>query len=313
MSRPVTLGMVNVLLKNQPLEERRARLLQEVDAAGKLGCQIVLLPEFADHHVTHEAGQARQKSIDELRRVVGLKWDSPFIEALRKRAQQYGMAVIPNVLWTGESKPYNRAVVIGPEGTLLGHYDKTHLAPEEEHCVARGGSLKPITTPFGKLGIFICYDVNFPEIPRCYELQGADLLLWTTMRQCETEDILYGAVLPAVAYTHKLPLAVATYVTSNQRETRRPMTSAVYNAWGLQVAGGKFAEGVVAGALDLDDVPLQRRAWGTPEWVRGCTYQQRQRRPDLYGSLTQELTGDAANPAAEPTVAEHPELLNPKL
>ena len=67
MARPVTLGMVNVSLKRETLAERRQTLLDDVAKAGQSGCQIVLLPEFADHHVTHEASESHQKGIDAYR------------------------------------------------------------------------------------------------------------------------------------------------------------------------------------------------------------------------------------------------------
>ncbi|MCZ7649364.1 MAG: carbon-nitrogen hydrolase family protein [Planctomycetota bacterium] len=313
MARPITLGMVNVLHRNQPMQERRERLLHWVEEAGRRGCQIVALPEFADHHVTHEAGEAHRQSIDELRRVVGLTWDAPFIKSLRESARKHGMVVIPDVLWLEGGRPYNRCVVIGPEGERLGHYDKVHLAPEEQKTVDFGAKLEPVATPFGKLGLLVCYDINFPEITRCYELQGAEILIWTTMRQCESEEILYRAVLPARAYEHKLPFAVTTYVTPNQHLNMKPMTSAVFNALGQLVAGSMTCEGVVAGTVDLDARPLLRRAWANPQFVDASRYFARQRHPELYGPLTRRLGADEANPALEPTVAEYPDFAAPKI
>ena len=67
MARPVTLGMVNVSLKRETLAERRQTLLDDVSKAGQSGWQIVLLPEFADHHVTHEASESHQKGVDAYR------------------------------------------------------------------------------------------------------------------------------------------------------------------------------------------------------------------------------------------------------
>lgn len=310
MARPVTLGMINVLLKSQPMEERRRTLLGLVDEAGRGGCQIVLLPEWSDHHVTPEAGAAGREGKAAYLRVAGLEVDSPWMREAAGLARKHRMVVIPNVLLLEGARAFNSAVVFGPDGAVLGQYRKTHLAPEEGSKVEPGDAVAPVRTPYGTLGLSICYDINFPELMRCQELLGADLLLWTTMRQVETEEGLYRAVLPARAIEHGLPLAVATYVTPRQVPLRRPMTSAIFNAFGQAVAGGLFTQGVLRATVDLDERPLIRRCWGKPEWVDHGRYLRSQRRPDLYGALTASLP---AGREAEPAARMFPELVEPVL
>jgi predicted amidohydrolase len=162
--------------------------------------------------------------------------------------------------------------------------------------------VKPIATPFGKLGILICYDINFVELTRCYELAGAELLLWTTMRQGNQEEDLYRCRLPARCMEHNLPLGVSTWVTEDQERSRAPMASILYNQFGQTVAGGAVTPGVVRGEIDLDLHPTGQRRWGEPEVVRTGPYTRRQRRPDLYGSLVKRLSAAEADPEKEPVV-----------
>lgn len=311
MARPITLGMINVLLRNQPLAERRAMLLALVAEAGKSGCQIVLLPEFADHHVTPEAGEARKRGVAEYHRTVGLQVDSPWMQEIAALAREYRCVVIPDVLLLEGDRAYNSAVVFGPDGQSLGQYRKTHLAPGECETVAPGEAIEPVETPFGRIGLFICYDINFPEITRCHELRGADLLLWTSMRQVESEDALFRMILPARALEHGLPLGVATYVSARQKVIRRPMTGTIFNPFGQVIAGGLLTQGVVRGTVDLDERSLTRRRWGEPEWVDQSRYTGRRRRPDLYGPLVQPLSAEEADPDREPVAGEFPEMNSP--
>jgi predicted amidohydrolase len=203
------------------------------------------------------------------------------------------------VLLNDNGKMVNSAVVIGPEGSVLGQYRKTHIAPGECDHFGAGDEIKPIATPYGKLGLLICYDVNFPEITRCHELQGAEILLWTTMRQGELEEGHYRARLPGRCLDHGLPLAVATYVSEEQVQSRAPMSSIIFNSHGQVVGGGLMTAGIVRGTVDLDEQPLERRSWANPEWLNSPSYLRRQRRPELYGVLTRPLSADEKDTTKE--------------
>lgn len=216
------------------------------------------------------------------------------------------MVVIPTVMLLEDDRAFNAAVVYGPEGDVLGQYRKTHLALGEEESITAGDSLEPIATPFGRLGIFTCYDINFPEITRCYELRGAEILLWTTMRQVTLEYAQYTAILPARANEHGLPLGVATYVYETQLHERRPMTSTVYNCFGQVLAGGILRAGVLEATVDLDERKLNTRRWAHPDWVDEVRCLHRRRRPELYGAITAPIAEDERDVCREPTVMSFP-------
>ena len=300
--RLVNLGLINSSSDLESMSKRREDLLKYVAEAGAGGCQIVMMPEFADHHRCHESLAAHGKGVDEVHRTLSLKLDSPWMKEISGLARKHKMVVIPNVMLQDDAGFHNSAVVYGPEGTVLGQYRKSHLPPGEGDFFAAGNSLEPIDTPFGRLGILICYDINFIEATRCYEMKGADLLLWTTMRQGENEEGLLRAGLPARALIHGLPLGVSTYVTAEQQLQRNPMSSVLYNCFGQVVAGGRITPGVVRGTVDIAERPLERRSWSNPEWVDSPSYLRRQRRPDLYGALVKPLTDSDRDIRNEPTV-----------
>jgi len=72
---------------------------------------------------------------------------------------------------------YNSAAVIGP-GVVVGAYRKNHLPfLGVDRFAAKGDRGLPVfTTPFGKIGVLICYDLAFPEAARVLKLAGAQLL-----------------------------------------------------------------------------------------------------------------------------------------
>jgi len=74
---------------------------------------------------------------------------------------------------------YNAAVLIGPDGRLVGKYRKTCLPREEvEAGIAPGGDYPVFETRFGKVGMMICYDGFFPETARELAKRGAEVIAW---------------------------------------------------------------------------------------------------------------------------------------
>jgi 5-aminopentanamidase len=75
---------------------------------------------------------------------------------------------------------YNSAAVVTRSG-LAGIYRKTHLWDAEADLFRPGDLAPPIVdTPVGRLGVLICYDLEFPEMPRRLALAGADLIVVPT-------------------------------------------------------------------------------------------------------------------------------------
>lgn len=75
---------------------------------------------------------------------------------------------------------HNTAVLIGPRG-YIGKYQKmylpTHSVFEEKRYFRPGYQIPVFETEIGKLGMFICYDVYFPEVARMLSLKGAKLIV----------------------------------------------------------------------------------------------------------------------------------------
>lgn len=74
---------------------------------------------------------------------------------------------------------YNTAVLLSPEGKLLGKYRKVCLPHGEvEKGVAPGAEYPVFDTKFGKVGLMICYDGFYPEVARALTANGAEVIAW---------------------------------------------------------------------------------------------------------------------------------------
>jgi predicted amidohydrolase len=92
-------------------------------------------------------------------------------------ARKLGAYVVAGLYERAGKVVYNTAVLIDRRGQLVGAYRKTHLPREEwERGITPGDRYPVFETDFGKLGILICWDLQFPEAARALGLQGAEVI-----------------------------------------------------------------------------------------------------------------------------------------
>jgi predicted amidohydrolase len=89
----------------------------------------------------------------------------------------YGALVVGGFCEQGDDgRLYNSAAVVDASG-VRAVYRKTHLWDRERLIFTPGDALPPVLdTAFGRVGVLICYDLEFPEMPRLAALRGADLI-----------------------------------------------------------------------------------------------------------------------------------------
>lgn len=102
----------------------------------------------------------------------------PTVNLMAQRAQQlgvyigFGMVAKERV----ESILYDAAVLVGPDGELIGDYHKIHLKGEERMAFREGYRLPVFETEIGTIGLMLGWDLAFPEVARSLVLDGADIL-----------------------------------------------------------------------------------------------------------------------------------------
>lgn len=134
------------------------------------GAQIVVLPELATSGYVFE-------SVEEARSVA-LRADSDVFGSWATLAsERAGAVVIAGFAELGsDDVVYNSAAVVDASG-VLGVYRKAHLWNEEKN-IFRPGDAAPLVveTAHGRVGVMICYDLEFPEWTRLAALAGIDIL-----------------------------------------------------------------------------------------------------------------------------------------
>ncbi|MDE3091274.1 MAG: carbon-nitrogen hydrolase family protein [Chloroflexota bacterium] len=164
--------------------DRMGEIIDHISAAQKVN--LIVFPELAT--TGYECGVRFTELAEQ---VPGFT-----IETLAARAQRYetnlafGMVVKHKV----ESVVYDAAILLGPDGQVIGQYHKVHLKPEERP-IFRGGFRFPVfETSFGMIGLLLGWDLAFPEAARSLALDGAELVIapanWETQHIEEWQTYL---------------------------------------------------------------------------------------------------------------------------
>lgn len=108
-------------------------------------------------------------------------------EMLREAAKKAKVTLVGGSLSERDGdKIYNSSFIFAPDGSLLGRHRKVHLFDvdlegkvkvKESETLSYGEDITVVNTPFGALGVAICYDLRFPEIFRKMVLKGAKIIL----------------------------------------------------------------------------------------------------------------------------------------
>ncbi len=287
MSRNVTIGLIQA---STPFEEgwsidkiKEAALekhLPLIEEAGKRGVQMLGLQEIFNG--PYFCPSQDPKWYDAAEPVPG-----PTTERMQPIARQHQMAMVVPVYEREQAGVYyNTAAVIDADGTMLGKYRKTHIPHTngfwEKYFFKPGNLGYPVfQTRYGRVGVYICYDRHFPEGARALGLNGAEIVFNPSATVAGLSQYLWKLEQPAHAVANGYFVAA-----SNRVGVEAPWnigkfygTSYVVDPRGNFLAmGSEDKDELVVAVCDLSLIEEVRRTW---QFFRD-------RRPELYGDLTEQ-------------------------
>lgn len=172
---PRRLRVAGLLIQRRPFDcEGNAAEFEELAArVSEGGAQLLVTPEgFVEGYIIQTEGLARDRYAEVAQAVPGGR----YYERVRETAVRHGVYVAAGMAEKEGERFYNTSALIGPDGTLIGKYRKSHTLSDEP-LNTRGGSFPVFDTPIGRIGIMICYDRQPPETARLLTLHGADIIL----------------------------------------------------------------------------------------------------------------------------------------
>ncbi|MGW0454494.1 carbon-nitrogen hydrolase family protein [Gordonia sputi] len=193
----------------------------------------------------------------------------------------------------GETR-YNAAALLDG-AQIYGSYRKVHQPLGENMSYSSGTHYGVFDTPVGRVGLQICYDKAFPEAARLMALDGAEIIAslsaWPAARTATAEN------LQEDRWTYRFNLFDAAraldnqvfWIASNQSGTFGSLRY-VANAKIVDPGGNVLATTLLSEGMAVADIDIAE----TFTTMRGGMFHLRDRRPDVYGPLTElDATGTA--------------------
>ncbi|WP_055022902.1 carbon-nitrogen hydrolase family protein [Shewanella sp. P1-14-1] len=226
--------------------------------------QLVVLPECSLLFGGHEQQQlsvAGDDKTSELKQALA---------ALAKNHRVYMVAGTIPIL-ANDGRVYSRSYLFDDTGDTLGSYDKLHLfdvevadstrSYRESDTFCPGDRISVIDTPFGKVGLAICYDVRFADLFRALRAAGADIIALPSAFTKVTGEAHWQVLVQARAIESQCYILAADQWGKHNQGSRETWgQSMIVDPWGHIVAERKTGTGWVQGQIDrqqLNDIRQQ--------------------------------------------------------
>lgn len=164
---------------HQDSKANLSKAISGIDQAANQGAQIVCLQEL---FLTPYFCQVQDPSFFEYAEPI----PGPTTDALAACAKKNSCVVIGSIFEKRAPGLYhNTAVVIGPDGNIIGIYRKMHIPDDplfyEKYYFTPGDlGFKSFKTPFAEVGVLVCWDQWYPEAARLTALEGAEIIFYPT-------------------------------------------------------------------------------------------------------------------------------------
>jgi nitrilase len=245
------------------VEKNLAAIEIQIQNAVKEGANIIALPEvFAcyDSQKYLALGQQELQATGNLR---------SRMSAWAKDNKVYLIGGTIPVLEPKESKVYPRCYFYNDQGEELGYYDKIHLFDvdigdaqgryRESDMFLSGDEVKVFPTPYGNVGLTICYDLRFPYVFDRLRKAGADIISVVAAFTETTGKAHWQPLLQARAIEQQCYILASNQYGQHDEKRRTFGHSMVISPWGEVLDQLPAGEGFSCAEIDLEEVQRIRR------------------------------------------------------
>jgi N-carbamoylputrescine amidase len=286
VAQPFRVGLVQSACSLDPslnLEKAVASLRE----AAQRGAQIVCLEElFRSQYFCREENAERFNLAESI--------PGPSTDVIGRIARELKIVVVASLFERRAAGLYhNTAAVIGADGELLGIYRKMHIPDDplyyEKYYFTPGDlGFQNFDTPFGRIGVLVCWDQWYPEGARVTSLQGANILFYpTAIGWHPSEKDQYGEAQLDAWRTIQRAHAIANgiYVAAVNRVGYEGPPENGLEFWGSSFVADPFGQVIAQASRDKEEILVAECDQGRMEEVRRNWPFLRDRRIDAYAPI----------------------------
>ncbi len=229
-----------------------------IAAAAKSGAKLIALPENFAIMGKNEFDKVEQKEL------VGIGVIQDFLSQVARKYAVWIVAGTIPLIANNENKIRAACLIYNAAGEQVARYDKMHLfdvsVPNtdeeylESNSIEAGEQPMVVDTPFGKVGLAICYDLRFPELFRELINLGAEILIIPSAFTFETGAAHWELLLKARAIEN-LCYVIAPNQGGYHVNGRKTFGhSMIIDPWGMVLDCHKNGSGFVSADIDLERV-----------------------------------------------------------
>lgn len=243
-----------VQMNSQDQKEKNIETAERlIGIAAESGAELAVLPEMFNFLGPGEKRPEQAEAIP-----------GPTIQTMIDKAKAHQMFIIAgSILETGPTadKVYNTSVFISPEGQIIARYRKIHLFDivveglppyEESASVAPGKEIVTAETPFGTVGMTICYDLRFPELYCELSNRGSQIISIPAAFTLHTGQAHWEVLIRARAIENLSYVIAAAQIGSHPVNRECYGNSMIVDPWGTVVARAPSMESVAIADIDLN-------------------------------------------------------------
>jgi len=202
----------------------------------------------------------------------------PVLAALREVARETGVWLLIGSLAVdisrepgpaeGERRLANRSYLVDPSGAVVAHYDKIHMfdvdlaggeSYRESNAFRPGGRTVLAETPWGVLGMTVCYDLRFPHLYRALAQAGADFLAIPSAFTVPTGKAHWHVLMRARAIENGCFVFAPAQWGEHAEGRRTYGHSLIVDPWGEVLADAGEGVGIVSARIDVAAIAKARR------------------------------------------------------
>ncbi len=236
-------------------EKKYKKAIEMLTKAKKENCNIAVLPEMFNCPYENKCFKPYGEIINE-------ENGGETVKAIKKAAKDLELYIVAGSIPEIEGdKIYNTSMVFDNKGVLIAKHRKVHLFDidvkggvtfKESDTLTAGNKITLFNTPWGKLGVMICYDIRFPELSRIMAVKGAKIIFTPAAFNMTTGPAHWDTLFKSRALDNQVYMVGVAPARDENSNYVSYGNSLIASPWGNILAKLDAKEDILFSEIDLD-------------------------------------------------------------